>query len=85
MKESITVKGINFLRKWVVLEPSIFLFLMSARMVYFTRQNLFLDVICREMKTMTCNNLTQVSKKIFNQTQSIKGTSGPTKCYKFDI
>ena len=36
------------------------LFLMSARMVYFTRLNLFLDVVCREMKNLTCDNLTQV-------------------------
>ena len=51
---------IKALRKWVILEPTIMLFLMSARMVYFTRLNLFLDVVCREMKNLTCDNLTQV-------------------------
>ena len=51
---------IKALRKWVILEPTIMLFLMSARMVYFTRLNLFLDVVCKEMKNLTCDNLTQV-------------------------
>ena len=54
---------IKALRKWVILEPTIMLFLMSARMVYFTRLNLFLDVVCREMKNLTCDNLTQVQSQ----------------------
>lgn len=33
-----------FYRRWIVLEPTIFLFLVSGRMVYFTRANLFIDV-----------------------------------------
>ena len=33
-----------FYRRWIVLEPTIFLFLVSGRMVYFTRTNLFIDV-----------------------------------------
>ena len=37
-----------FYRRWFVLEPTIFLFLVTGRMVYFTRQNLFIDV--RELK-----------------------------------
>ena len=52
---------VDLVKKWIILEPSIFLFLMSARMVYFTRQNLFLDVVCMEMAdTKTCLNMTQV-------------------------
>jgi hypothetical protein len=31
-------------RRWFVLEPTIFLFLVSGRMAYFTRTNLFMDV-----------------------------------------
>ena len=38
----------SFYRRWFVLEPTIFLFLVTGRMVYFTRQNLFIDV--RELK-----------------------------------
>ena len=34
----------SFYRRWIVLEPTIFLFLVAARMVYFTRANLFIDV-----------------------------------------
>ena len=34
----------SFYRRWFVLEPTIFLFLVTGRMVYFTRQNLFIDV-----------------------------------------
>ena len=53
---------VDLVKKWIILEPSIFLFLMSARMVYFTRQNLFLDVVCMEMAdTKTCLNMTQVT------------------------
>ena len=52
---------LTFLNKWIILEPSIFLFLMSARMVYFTRQNLFIDVVCTGMADQsTCQNMTQV-------------------------
>ena len=52
---------LTFLNKWILLEPSIFLFLMSARMVYFTRQNLFIDVVCTGMADQhTCQNMTQV-------------------------
>merc|ERR1711892_563185 len=53
----------NIFRRWIILEPSIFLFLASARMVYFTRQNLFIHVVCRHMNNMTeaeCGNLTQI-------------------------
>ena len=54
-------KLLTFLNKWIILEPSIFLFLMSARMVYFTRQNLFIDVVCMGMANQhTCQNMTQV-------------------------
>ena len=61
---------IKALRKWVILEPTIMLFLMSARMVYFTRLNLFLDVVCREMKNLTCDNLTQVQSHHSNADRS---------------
>ena len=61
---------IKALRKWVILEPTIMLFLMSARMVYFTRLNLFLDVVCREMKNLTCDNLTQVQSHYSNTDRS---------------
>ena len=54
-------------RKWVILEPSIFLFLMSARMVYFTRQNLYLDVVCMQMKTLNCASMSQVDQDNFVQ------------------
>ena len=53
----------NWFTRWIILEPSIFLFLASARMVYFTRQNLFIHMVCRHMNNMTeaeCGNLTQV-------------------------
>ena len=55
-------------RRWVVLEPTIFLFLVSGRMAYFTRctstiaftmaftttrANLFIDVVCCGMDNMT--------------------------------
>ena len=33
-------------RDWVLLEPTIFLFLVAARMAYFTRQNLFIELYC---------------------------------------
>ena len=57
-------KLLTFLNKWIILEPSIFLFLMSARMVYFTRQNLFIDVVCMGMANQhTCQNMTQVGQK----------------------
>ena len=61
---------VKALRKWVILEPTIMLFLMSARMVYFTRLNLFLDVVCREMKNLTCDNLTQVQSHHSNADRS---------------
>ena len=61
---------VKALRKWVILEPTIMLFLMSARMVYFTRLNLFLDVVCREMKNLTCDNLTQVQSHRSNADRS---------------
>ena len=52
---------LNMFHRWIILEPSIFLFLASARMVYFTRQNLFIDVVCMEMAdSKTCLNMTEV-------------------------
>ena len=39
----------SFYRRWIVLEPTIFLFLVSGRMVYFTRANLFIDVSSFDM------------------------------------
>ena len=44
----------SFYRRWFVLEPTIFLFLVTGRMVYFTRQNLFIDV--RELKIILGKN-----------------------------
>ena len=59
--QSCLKKFVALLNKWIILEPSIFLFLMSARMVYFTRQNLFIDVVCMEMAdSKTCLNMTEV-------------------------
>ena len=55
----------NIFTRWIILEPAIFLFLASARMVYFTRQNLFIHVVCRHMNNMSeaeCGNLTQVKE-----------------------
>ena len=43
-KEGVLTSFAAFYRRWIVLEPTIFLFLVSARMVYFTRANLFIDV-----------------------------------------
>ena len=61
----------TFLNKWIILEPSIFLFLMSARMVYFTRQNLFIDVVCTGMADQnTCQNMTQVTQKKVEEEES---------------
>ena len=36
--------ALSLFRRWIILEPAIFLFLASARMVYFTRTNLFIEV-----------------------------------------
>ena len=58
---------LNMFRRWIILEPSIFLFLASARMVYFTRQNLFIHVVCRHMNNMTeaeCANLTPENRDL---------------------
>ena len=43
-KQGLLASFAAFYRRWVVLEPTIFLFLVSGRMVYFTRTNLFIDV-----------------------------------------
>ena len=43
-KQGLLTSFAAFYRRWVVLEPTIFLFLVSGRMVYFTRTNLFIDV-----------------------------------------
>ena len=56
-------RACNIFSRWIILEPTIFLFLASARMVYFTRQNLFIHVVCRHTNNLTedeCGNLTQV-------------------------
>ena len=56
-----------FFTRWVILEPTIFLFLASARMVYFTRQNLFIHVVCRHMNNMTekeCAHLTPKNRDL---------------------
>ena len=60
---SLIVRFFAFMNKWIILEPSIFLFLMSARMVYFTRQNLFIDVVCMGMGDVNkCQNMTEEFK-----------------------
>ena len=62
---------LSFLNKWIILEPSIFLFLMSARMVYFTRQNLFIDVVCTGMADQnTCQNMSQVIERKVEEEKS---------------
>ena len=43
-KQGLLTSFAAFYRRWVVLEPTIFLLLVSGRMVYFTRTNLFIDV-----------------------------------------
>ena len=57
-----------FYRRWIVLEPTIFLFLVSGRMVYFTRANLFIDVswslqlelkFCRQVVCCGMKNMTE--------------------------
>ena len=50
----------SFYRRWFVLEPTIFLFLVTGRMVYFTRQNLFIDV--RELRIIL--GKTKITQKI---------------------
>ena len=50
----------SFYRRWFVLEPTIFLFLVTGRMVYFTRQNLFIDV--RELRIIL--GKTKMTQKI---------------------
>ena len=53
--------------RWIIFEPSIFLFLASVRFVYFTRQNLFIHVVCRHMSNLTeaeCANLTPENRDL---------------------
>lgn len=63
---------VALVKKWIILEPSIFLFLMSARMVYFTRQNLFLEVVCTSMADInTCHNMTEVNSTFTSKTERL--------------